>query len=125
MVISWKCLLAAVCCAAQVDRGSTHSGSIALDGEHAATHTSAVSRSIASFLFLPRSFDATTALGRRALEDGNRPPHVYWALPSAAGVRTCFNGSFATCLWKTARRPHQGGNQRHSTTPGVQNPREI
>src|SRR5215471_19031775 len=44
MAISWKCLLAAVCCVAQVDRGSTHSGSTALDGEYAATHTSAASK---------------------------------------------------------------------------------
>jgi len=44
MAVSWECGLPAVRRAAQVDRGSTHSGSIALDGEYAATHTNAASK---------------------------------------------------------------------------------
>jgi hypothetical protein len=80
-------------------------------------HTQARSvRSIPSFLWSPCSFDATIALSCRALEDGNKPPHIYWALPSAAGVRTCFNGSFATCLWKTAPATKGG-------TSGIERPR--
>ena len=74
IAVSWKCVLAAVCCAAQVDRGSTHSGSIALDG--AATHTNAASKiNPLISLFAPVPYDATTALSCPCfpfpLEDGN------------------------------------------------------
>jgi len=76
MAVSWECGLPAVCRAAQVDRGSTHSGSIALDGEYAATHTNAASKiNPLISLFAPARFDATTPLSCPCfpfpIEDGN------------------------------------------------------
>jgi hypothetical protein len=88
MAIFWKCALAAVCCGGQVDRGSTHSGSIALAGEYAATHTNAASvfslNPLISLFAPARLTLQQRSVARVFLSPSKTATRIYCALPAQA-----------------------------------------